>query len=203
MSEPKRFQRYWIQEEADFIRAHVETLDSAQMATHLGRPKGSVKTCIEWVLKLTRSDAAKALCRKANSADDRRRKWTAEEVQYVDDNIQTSSCVEMAAHLGKSILSVRKKVNRDLGLKRTKEALLNIVMNTSAAVDLNDGFVASTLAPGNREKQQALLRFPQLIELKRYQLTLNRLIANGKITRNTSGGSVRWSGFDGQLSCLT
>ncbi len=192
MNEPKvkRFHRYWTQDEADFIRTNIETLDSTQMAAHLGRPKRSVKSYIGKVLKLTRSDAAKTLCSKANSANDRRLKWTSEELQYVRDSIQTLSCVEMAAHLGKSLLSVRTKANRDLGLKRTKEALLSIVMNTSAAVNLNDGFVASTLAPENREKQQALLWFPQLIELKRHQFTLNRLIANGKITRNTSGGPV-------------
>lgn len=97
--------------------------------------------------------------------------YTEAEEQYLRDNWPHKTLPEIAQHLNRSLGSINVKAS-NMGLK--KQA--GYWQKVSPAVNLSDNFVAFILAQKNPELRSELLKYPELIEVKRRQIQLNRLI---------------------------
>lgn len=99
---------FWTKKEHDFVAKNYKTMEYAEMARHLGK-------------------TTRAVTHYANRHGFRRRptskKWSAEETQFLIDNIGAKSAKEIATQLKRSIHSVRAR----LQLVKKKQQALNSV----------------------------------------------------------------------------
>lgn len=122
--------------------------------------------------------------------------WTDVQTAFLFENYATMGDVEIAEHLQKNWprkkLWTKKNVNKKrrlLNLLRTKDEIMEIIsryvmpgcrmhtiMQNSNSRNLRDSYIASLIAWRDKDLQKEILKYPDLIELKRSELLLNRAI---------------------------
>lgn len=266
----------WSEADKQYLRDHIETLTNEELARALNRSVSSIQTMASKELGLKRSSAAYSL-RLKETWKRREGKWSEAEKQYLVDNWQTRTRSEMATALGRTPSAVKSMGEKEMGLKKTPEAIrainkrstsrsrykkgqlpyntiygddqtirvrknkngpaykwirlgfkewkqyhiylweqangpvpddrmvvfangdqldcrvenLEIItkrenwLRNSASTNLPDGYVANTIAWRDKELKAEVLKYPDLIELKRNQIQLNRTIKHhGEVTGN-------------------
>lgn len=126
--------------------------------------------------------------------------WTAEQTAYLIAHYENTGDVELAEYFQvtwpKKKRWTAKHIEKKrlyLKLKRTPEQGLAIkqanaapggrsftIGQNTASKNLPDGYVANCIAWRNPELKVELLKYPQLLEVKRQQLLLSKAIKHGK-----------------------
>ncbi len=122
--------------------------------------------------------------------------WSEEQTQFLIENYRLMGDVELAENLQskwpRKRLWTKKHVNKKrylLGLHRTAKEIekiiwahvqpggrsYTIILNSSSK-NLHDSYVASLIAWRDKDLQQEILKYPELIELKRQEILLSRKI---------------------------
>jgi len=177
----------WTTEMDNFLRSNYQSKTNQQLAFTLG-------------LKLT---ITRNRLRELGLKRMEMEYWNDEQIQYLKDNFQTTGDVEIAEYFQENYPKnkiwrkqhIRKKRGY-LDLHRTKEEIFTIAsMNAkpggnshtidqnSSSKNMHPKWVAQQIAWRNKELQEEVLKYPELIQLKRVQLDLARTIKkqrNGK-----------------------
>lgn len=174
----------WTIEMEQFLKDNFFLLTNAELASALNL-----------TLTVTRNKArALGLCRVEVDP------WNEQQINYLLENYKLLGDVEIAENLQK--LFPRKKnwtkgnVNKKrqlMQLHRTKEEIFNIVsrhmlpggrsytiIRNSSSINLHDGYVASLIAWRDKDLQKEIMKYPELIELKRAEILLSRAIKGAK-----------------------
>jgi hypothetical protein len=170
----------WTDEMIDYLKANYLTISNKDLAKHL-----------KLRLTVTRNKMYELGLKRMQLEF-----WTPEQLNYLVENYRTMGDVEIAENLqqlyprkkGWSKHHISKKRGY-LNLQRTPEEIdvivsqhhsaggrMNTIAQNSCSVNLTDNFVANTMSRFNPDLKAELLKRPELIELKRSQIKLNRAI---------------------------
>ena len=126
--------------------------------------------------------------------------WNAEQSAYLVANYRSMGDVEISEQLqqlwpGKRLWT-KKRVNKKrqlLGLHRTKEQIEAIIakhvapggrsftiLQNSSSLNLCDSYVAGLIAWRDKDLQKELLKYPDILEVKRQEIKLSRAIKGVK-----------------------
>ncbi|MBX3008658.1 MAG: hypothetical protein KF816_11615 [Melioribacteraceae bacterium] len=124
--------------------------------------------------------------------------WSGEQIDFLRANYKTMGDVEIAGHFqkvfNKNKLWTKQQIRKKrlyLNLHRTSSEIRFIrhknsspggnqytINKNSASLSLPDKYIASMIAWRNKELQKEILKYPEIIELKRSQLKLIKEIKN-------------------------
>jgi predicted regulator of amino acid metabolism with ACT domain len=175
----------WSEEMIQYLKDNFLTMTNKELASALGLR-----------VTITRTKAYELGMKKAEAAIG----WNVEQTKYLTDNYHAMGDVELAANLQKKWPRrkawTKKHVNKKrylLNLHRTLEQVQKImsvngqlggnsytIIRNSASATMADGYVANLLAWRNKELRQEILKYPELIELKRKELLLSKAIKESK-----------------------
>ncbi|GAB3882817.1 hypothetical protein [Spirosoma agri] len=150
----------WTPEQEAYLLEQSKTQPIKLIAKELGFTYGAT---VERLLKLRHADD-RALAKVGS--------YTAQEIAYIKANFYTKTLNQIGKELGRTKVSIYHKA-RGLGLHRTDENRSQI---TQTPTSFTDRQIARYLASSKLELQQELLRYPELIDLKRKQYVLNRTL---------------------------
>ena len=123
--------RIYTDEEKQFIRDNWQTMTTGEIAQALNRSKAGVATTAWRYLNLRKTKEAKfmAACKGQQAREDA---YSETEKQYMRDNWQIMSSVEIGAAIGRTPASVKKYGRVNLGLLKTAEAIQHISSRPNA-----------------------------------------------------------------------
>lgn len=170
----------WTESDLQFLTTNFYSMTNSKLAEQLNMTLTVVRNkCYELGLKRMEMEY-----------------WTEEQLSFLKAHYKTKGDVEIAEAL--QLLFPKKKSwtknhiekkRKYLGLLRTPDEVSAIrsrhsseggrahtIRSNSGSVNLADNYVANTLAWRNKSMQKIMLQHPELIELKRNQLKLNRAI---------------------------
>lgn len=124
--------------------------------------------------------------------------WSREQIEFLKTNYRSMGDVEIAGHFqkvfNKKKLWTKQQIRKKrcyLNLHRTPSEIQFIkhknsspggnqytINKNSATLSLPDKYIASLIAWRNKEFQKEILKYPEIIELKRSQLKLIKEIKN-------------------------
>lgn len=175
----------WTEERITFLKANFFQKTNQELAEALG-------------LRLTVvRNKARELGLKKFDPD---MPWNDEQTAYLVANYRTMGDVELAENLQKNWprkrLWTKKHINKKrylLGLHRTKAEIEKIIwahvqpggrsytiIRNSSSKNLHDSYVASLIAWRDKDLQREIMKYPELIELKRQEILLSRSIKEVK-----------------------
>lgn len=171
----------WGEEKIQFLKDNFFKLTNAKLAKQLGLR-----------LTVTRNKAYELGLKKVELDFP----WTKEQIQFLIDNYKSMGDVELAENIQKlwprKRLWTKKHVNKKrylLHLHRSPDEIQKIIAahvvpggrsytirQNSSTVNMQPGYIASLIAWRNKALQKEVLKYPELIKLKREQLLLNKAI---------------------------
>lgn len=172
----------WTDKMIDFIQKNFYDMTNPQLAKSLGL-----------TLTVTRNK-----CRELGLKHIELEYWMPEQIKFLKANYKTMGDVDIANTL--QILFPKNKKWRKqhihkkrnyLGLHRTVKEIASIrtvnsspggnqytIDRNSASVKYSDGWIANMIAWRNKRLKKEIIKHPEIIELKRIQLKINREIKN-------------------------
>lgn len=175
----------WTVEMDNFLKSNYQTLTNQQLATALGLK-----------LTVTRNRLSQLGLKRFEMEY-----FTKEQLDYLLANYKTTGNVRIANYLNANLPKnkpwtenhIVKKMGY-LGLKRSEEELELInsyesgpqglrftILKNSSSINLHPSWVAQRIAWRDKALQAEILKHPELIDLKKNQILLNRKIKqNGK-----------------------
>lgn len=168
----------WTDEMDNFLKENYLLLTNQQLAAQLGLTLTVTRNRL-YELKLQRIEMEY---------------WTDEQIEFLKSNYKSMGDVEIAEHFQKASPKNKKWVKQHikkkrgyLNLNRTFSEIRSIIhkqcspggrrytiAKNSASVNLPDRYVAAKIAWRNKVLQEEVLKYPEIIELKRSQIKLQR-----------------------------
>jgi len=163
-----------------FIRDNYLRLTNKQLADHFGYKLTIVRNKL-YEMGLQRNQVEN---------------WSPEQTAFLKENYRTTGDVEIAEQLQRLMPRAqawtKKHINKKrqlMGWHRTPEEIAAIVakhlapggrqytiLQNSSSIHLQDGYIASLIAWRDKDLQQEILKYPDLIAIKRSEILLTRAI---------------------------
>lgn len=167
----------WPEEHIQFLYDNWQHMTQRQIGEHLKIGRESIKD------KLLELGMRKAACKM---------EWTNEEEQFLLDHFETHCYSELTQMMKEKFPgrnfnrgTIRVRLAK-LKLRRTEECQKMLMGKISPSKNFDEKWIARCIAGRKMHLYESILNNPQIIELKRQQLILNRIIQNNDTDTKTA-----------------
>ena len=152
----EHFPEYWTEERLMYLKQEGPKYSYTQIANHLNLPAHIVKR-MGGLLKIPRP---------------RSPYYTKAEDKFIIDNYSSMTAEKIGLHLGRPKTGILHRVSR-LKLCKTTEQFAQLQFTIGS---LSDRYIAKHMARQNPALQEQLLRYPELLNVRKHEIVLNRII---------------------------